>query len=124
MSTTYVILLHGDERAWVDATPEQQADAMAKHDAFGAACAEAGHTIVGGEELAASAQAIVVRPGGEVTEGPYTETSEWVGGYYVVSTDDVQGLAALVAPLLWDGEAAEIRPVVDHSGEDATGATA
>ncbi|MDC7123297.1 YciI family protein [Cellulomonas fimi] len=114
MAQTWVVLLHGDEKAWETADEATQAAAYADHDAFSTACAERGHTIVGGHELASSRRAVVVRNDAEglvVTDGPYTETVEQLGGYYVVETDDVQDLARLVETVLWPGDVAEIRPV-------------
>ena len=114
MSQTWVVLLHGDEKAWETADEATRAAAYADHDAFSAACAERGHTIVGGHELVSSSRAVVVRndaDGPAVTDGPYAETVEQLGGYYVVETDDVQDLARLVVTVLWPGDVAEIRPV-------------
>lgn len=114
MAQTWVVLLHGDEKAWETADEATRTAAYADHDAFTTACAEHGHTIVGGHELASSSRAVVVRNGTDgpvVTDGPYAETVEQMGGYYVVETDDVQDLARLVVTVLGPGEVAEIRPV-------------
>jgi hypothetical protein len=117
MSDTWMVLLYGDEGFWESATPEITDRIMAEHQAYAAACAEQGHKILGGEELNYSRHAITARrdDGGPVTvtEGPYSETAEFLGGYYVISTDDAQGLARLTGEmLLTDGGGAELRPVV------------
>lgn len=129
MSTTeYVILLHGDPQAWRDATPAERAETMARHDAFSRECAEQGYLITGGSELTDVALATVVRrpsDGGApvVSEGPFTETVEQLGGFYVIQTDDLDGLVALVAHHL--EEHAEFRATVRHDEpDDAATATA
>ncbi len=47
-----------------------------------------------------------------VSDGPFGETTEIVGGLYLVATTDVDDLAALIADTL--NEDAEIRPLVLH----------
>jgi hypothetical protein len=128
MTTTYVVLLHNHERLWADADDELRARVRDAHVTFARETAAAGHRILGGEELQGSGSAIVVRADGngfETSEGPYAETVEQIGGFYLVATDDVAGLARLAAPLAYhDGSAVEIRPVVDHSADLDLGARA
>lgn len=120
MSQRYVVLLRGDEAAWDAADEEARTAAYADHGAFAEECARRGHVVVGGEELQPAASALVVRrtpaadgdPGDvTVTEGPYAETAEQLGGYYVVDTEDVQDLARLVRTIMWPGDVVELRPV-------------
>jgi len=113
--TRWLVLLHEDEAAWAAASPDERARAYADHDAFAAACAREGHEILGGLELQPAATSLLVRrEAGRtvVTDGPYTETVEQLGGYYVVRTSDVRGLADLVATLISTGTV-ELRPAVD-----------
>lgn len=66
--------------------------------AFTRAVAERGR-IVAGEALEHPKQAITVRPGGTVTDGPYAETAEQLGGFYLIDVptrDDALELAALL----------------------------
>lgn len=117
--TTYAILLQGEESAWENATPEQQQEAYELHGRFAQLLEERGHKVVGGEELASSRHARVVRGGLDdvsVTDGPYAETVEQLGGFYLVESDDVDDLAK-VCGLLAGSNGVEIRPCVDHSGE-------
>jgi len=117
MAATWMVLLYGDEGFWESASPEVRDRVMGEHGAYAAACAERGYTILGGEELGFSSQAITARrsDGGpvEITDGPYAELSEHLGGYYVIETEDAAGLARLTGDLLLtDGGGAELRPVV------------
>lgn len=118
MADTWMVLLWGDEGFWENASPEVQERIMAEHQAYSDACDERGYKILGGEELGFSKNAVTVRADGgalAITDGPYVELAEHLGGYYVVETDDVQGLARLTGELLLtDGGGAELRPVIRH----------
>jgi hypothetical protein len=128
MTSTYIVLLHSDEQRVVTATAADLAAMHAAHVEFARATLTAGHRIVGGEHLTPAGSAIVVRRDGETfetSEGPYTETTEQIAGYYAVETDDPAGVAELAAPLAWhDGAAVELRPVVDHSADADLGVRA
>lgn len=116
----YVVLLHGNEAVWREADEATRLKAYETHGEFSRLCAERGHSITGGAELAESTTSHVVRLGPgrtpHVTEGPFTETVEQLGGYYVIETADVADLAQLVAMLIDDDSGVvEIRPVVPAS---------
>lgn len=119
--TTYMLLLWGDPDAYVDLEA-----AYAAHGAFAEQCALLGHEIVGGEELASprEARVLTVTDGAahEVTDGPFAETTEQLGGFYLVRTADPGGLLRLAAPLVMDdGGTLELRPVVVHDAATPTG---
>ncbi len=46
-----------------------------------------------------------------VTDGPFAETAEQLGGFYVVDTDDLDDLANVVGQISF-GEPVEIRPAM------------
>ncbi len=113
----YVLLLHGDEAPWREADEAARVQAYAEHGEFSRLCGERGHEIVGGAELRLSETSRVVRRRDgqvQVTEGPFTETVEQLGGYYVIRTADVDDLARLAGMLAGTG-AVEIRPTVPAS---------
>jgi hypothetical protein len=114
----YLLLIHGDAEQWAAMSPEQSQAHDAGHRAFTAA---AGSKILGGEELELAPAAVTMRAGdnGEVltVDGPFAETKEAVGGYYLIEADNVDDVRALVAllPEVHAGHSGvEIRPVVDH----------
>ncbi|WP_426593532.1 YciI family protein [Cellulomonas sp. McL0617] len=121
MTATWMVLLYGDEGFWSSATPELKAQIMAEHGAYAAACAERGYKILGGEQLDFTASSLSARRSEtgavEVTEGPYTETAEFMGGYYAFETDDPRGLAQLTAEILVTdgGGGVELRRVIPNS---------
>ena len=112
MSTTYVVLLPGDETAWEESTAEHRAEVYAVHEKFTAALEERGHRVTGGAELTHSRETRQVRVvDGEVvtTTGPYAETVEQLSGFYVVESDDLDDLLACAAILADGGGAVEVR---------------
>ena len=88
MTDRWMVLLWGDEGFWENASPETQERVMGEHQAYSDACTERGYTILGGEELGFSKNALTVRPDGIITEGPFAETVEQLGGFYLVTAPD------------------------------------
>lgn len=111
----YLVLLYGDEKVWDEATAEQRERIMAAHEAFDRAAAEQA-TILGGEALAPADTTTTLGPdtgsGRTVTDGPYAETVEQLGGYYLLEARDLDTVTEL-CHLLPDYYTLEIRPVVD-----------
>ncbi|HOT81576.1 MAG TPA: YciI family protein [Microthrixaceae bacterium] len=113
----YFVLLvdGGEEPAWDDLTAEEQEAALAAHGAFGEACeARPGVEIVGGEALGDGSTATTLRTrGGEITitDGPYAEAAEHIGGFYVLDAPDLDTVIELCRILpAYD---IDIRPVPD-----------
>jgi hypothetical protein len=116
--TKYMILLYGDAQQWDAMTAEQREAHAAAHEAF---TAKAGSAIVGGEELEPATIATTLRADGAgrvtTTDGPFLETKEALGGFYLLEADDIDTVIALASllPEARDGHSGvEIRPVVDH----------
>lgn len=117
MSDDYLVLLPDDEDRWADAPMEVRQETYQRHVDFARLLAERGHTILGGAELEHSREARVVRgtlDDIQVTQGPYAETVEQLSGYYLVRTDDLDGLLQ-VCGLLAGQDAVEVRRVVPDS---------
>lgn len=56
----------------------------------------------------------MIRPGSAViTDGPFTETAEQVGGFYLVETDDLEGLLDCCKIIAAVGGGIEVRRTVD-----------
>jgi hypothetical protein len=114
----YMILIFGDDKQWDAMSPTESRAHDAAHVAFNSA---AGAAILGGEELERATVATTLRlaPSGDVTitDGPFLETKEVLGGFYLLEADDLDAVIAL-AKQLPEVRAAhsgvEIRPVVDH----------
>jgi len=114
----YMILIFGDDRQWEAMTPQEVAAHHGVHVDFRAA---AGAAIIGGEELVAASTATTLRTdnaGGFVTtDGPFLETKEGLGGFYLLEAgdiDEVIKLASMLPEVRAGHSGVEIRPVVDH----------
>jgi hypothetical protein len=117
--TQYIVLLPADEARYAGAAPEDRAALTAAHGEFVQLLAERGHKMTGGAQLTPSNQSRVVRGSAvddvSVTDGPYAESAEQVGGYYVVETSDPDDLAKVCGRLLETPfhDAIEIRQLVE-----------
>ncbi|WP_203784320.1 YciI family protein [Asanoa ferruginea] len=114
----YMLLIYGDAEQWESMTPEQGAAHDAAHVAFRDS---AGVQIIGGHELVSSPVATSLRAdaAGDVmlTDGPFLETKEALGGYYLLEADDldqVVKLASLLPEVRAGHSGVEIRPVLEH----------
>jgi hypothetical protein len=112
--TEYVVLLMGDaERWWTDMTEEQRTEGYAAHGRFSTELERRGHRITGGAELHRASEARSIAPDTDtVTEGPWAETAEQVGGFYLVETDDLDDLMECCKLLAATGDAVEVRRTV------------
>ncbi|GIF35810.1 YciI family protein [Actinoplanes xinjiangensis] len=111
----YVMILVGDETKWFD--PELGPELMEEVGAWWQKWFEAGKIVNGGAELAPSSSAKTIGRGRdgmpEITDGPYVELKEVVGGFILLDVDDLDEAVAVAAG--WPGIAAlgdrvELRP--------------
>ena len=114
----YFVLLAaqgGGRGPWNELSPQEQEADMAKHGDFAEACAaREGVELVGGEALGEGSEATTLRTvDGEftVTEGPFAEAAEQIGGYYVVKAPDLDTVIDLCRTLPpYD---IEVRPILE-----------
>ncbi|MEU4195756.1 YciI family protein [Kribbella sp. NPDC026611] len=113
----YMFLLFDSEEWYDQVDAETWQQAMKLHGAFAEAVEKAGARILGGEALERSTTASTVRQqqGGEplVTDGPFIETKEALGGYYVIEARDLD--QALELAKICPSGNVEVRPVMDTS---------
>ena len=121
----YLCTIYGDESAWGNATPEQMSEVMNAYFAFSEAAEKAG-VLRGGEglERSSAATTVRVRDGERVlSDGPFAETKEQLGGFYLLecaNLDEAIDWAARI-PGASTGSV-EVRPVMNYEGagnEDA-----
>jgi hypothetical protein len=108
----YMLLLHEPDRDWTAEPPEVLDKALAEHGKFVNFLRERGRPFTG-EALRPSYTATTLRPKGDgvlVTDGPYVELKEHIGGFYVIEADDLDD-AIEVAKRLPLGSGVEIRPI-------------
>jgi hypothetical protein len=106
----YVILIYEDETRYQSMSPEGFAAMMDAHTAFVKAVVDLGGQIAGGEALQPTAAATSVR-GGVVTDGPFSETKEALGGYYLVEARDLDHALEIAKACPAPGGGVEVRPV-------------
>jgi hypothetical protein len=130
----YLLALIRDESAGADRTPEEGQAAMKAWDAFTTETKDAG-AFVAGEGLQPSATATSVKideQGGDpiVTDGPFAETKEQLGGFYLLECSDLDEALSWARKIPMPGGTVEVRPVMDYetAGSEAhsneAGATA
>ncbi|MEI5671796.1 MULTISPECIES: YciI family protein [unclassified Nocardioides] len=110
-----VLMAEADHFArWSALGEDEQGAVFEAFGAFEAAVVERGGSVVGGEGLAPVAEARTIQPGPDrvVTEGPYAESVEQLGGFFVVDLPDL-ATAVETARLLPASYLVEVRPASD-----------
>ena len=113
----YMLTIFTDEAGMTQATPDQIKEMMAAYGAFGQEIEDAGVFVAGeGLQPTATATTVRVRDGERLlSDGPYAETKEQLGGFYLLECKDLDealGWAAKI-PGAQLG-AVEVRPVMDY----------
>jgi hypothetical protein len=107
----YLILIHGDEKAFAE-NPSTWEEMGKGHAEFGEKHAG---SIAGGNALQGSDTATSIRPtagGFTVTDGPFTETKEALGGYYLVDAADLDEAISIAKDLPMPHGGVEVRPIM------------
>jgi hypothetical protein len=95
----YLVLIYGDAQVWADAPEEWQRSNERAHGAFQAT---AGAAVVSANELEPAATAVSVRrgpAGPSATDGPFIDTKEVIGGYYILQAPDLAEAVRLAGML-------------------------
>jgi hypothetical protein len=112
----YAILIYEDETTWADAPPEAWAAMLDAHNAFAKAVVDNGGTVLGGEALNPTGTATSIRKG-VVTDGPFAETKEALGGFYVIEARDLDHAISLAKLTPAPGGGVEVRPLMEFDQE-------
>ena len=114
----YMLIIAGHEGGWEDRTPEEAKAEMGRWFAYTQELEDAG-ALVAGEGLQESATATTVRiqENGErvVTDGPFAETKEQVGGFYVIDCANLDEALEWAKKVPARAGNIEVRPVMDYS---------
>jgi hypothetical protein len=110
----YALLIYGSGEGWEQLSKEEQEAQTHEYMALSQR-----RETRGGAELGDLASATTVRvDNGETltTDGPFAETKEYLGGFYLVECDNLDDAIAFAAriPAARNGGAIEVRPVVEH----------
>ena len=113
----YLLLIYGDESRWEEAGEQARAAVYAEYEVAMAEMNRRGG-LQGGAELDSTDTATTVRVrDGEtqLTDGPFTETKETLGGYFLVECDTIDEAveyAALIPTAKYGS--IEVRPLVQR----------
>ena len=113
----YMMLIAGNEDLWASRAPEENG---ALYERIGRWWGEksASGRVVGGHELEPSPTATTVRIGMDggttVTDGPFIEGKELVGGYAILEVADLDEALDVAGSWPVPGDVLEIRPIVER----------
>ena len=116
----YLLLIYGNESYWgklSEAERKAISDEYTEYTEYTNNIAQSGH-LRGGNELKAISTASTVRVRNKkraITDGPFAETKEQLGGYYLVEAKDLDealALAARIPSARWGS--IEVRPINPH----------
>jgi hypothetical protein len=112
--TEYLILIYERENDLAGAGPEVFQEIGQAHTRFAEQAVEKGGKILGGKALQPTSTATSVRDD-VVTDGPFVETKEALGGYYLIEARDLDHALeiAKLCPARFGG--VEVRPIWDTS---------
>ncbi len=112
----YMILIYIDEAEWAKIPPADLPAVFEKWMGYGQALQAAGVFRAGSQHQPVATATTLRFQGGKVlsTDGPFAETKEQLGGYYLIDTPDLDSALkwAGQCPGLFNGCAIEVRPLV------------
>jgi hypothetical protein len=110
----YLLILYSNESGWSKMTPAEQEQGMAAYAAFTEALKKAG-ALAGSNRLQPISAATTVRVANgktQVLNGPYADSKEQLGGYYLIDVPDLDAAISWAArcPTASHG-VVEVRPI-------------
>ncbi len=110
----YMLMCCFNESAWAGMPDDRKNAIMREYGALIQSLAESGHLRSGGQLRPTSSAATVRMKNGKpmISDGPFAETKEQLGGYHVIDCKDLDEAIAIAAriPTLPAGGAIEVRP--------------
>ena len=109
----YIVLIYEDQARYATMSPEAWGALVDAHNTFVKQISELGGSMTGGGALASVTTATTIKGGGTVTDGPFVESKEALGGYYSFEARDLDHAVeiAKLCPAPFGG--VEVRPLVD-----------
>lgn len=112
----YLCLIYSDESMWPKMAKPEMEQMMSEYLAFGESIKASG-AYVGGNRLQPTSTGTVVRVRNgklSTTDGPYAETKEQLGGYYLIEARDLNDAIAVAARIPGARVGAiEVRPIAE-----------
>jgi hypothetical protein len=113
----YVLLIHSSNDGNQQMTEEQIAEMYRGHERFGNELGALGKMVDGAELHGAQTGKLVRHVNGEVvtSDGPFMETKEQLGGFYIINADSIDEAAKWAAKIPASPTTTiEVRPIVEH----------
>jgi hypothetical protein len=114
----YLLLLYANEESFMKMTPAQQQQGLAAYMAYTEALTKAG-ALRGSNRLRPAGTATTVRQvegKTQVLDGPFADSKEELGGYYLIEVADMDAALACAARCPGAGHGTvEVRPIWDMS---------
>ena len=115
----YLLIMHVNPTVWESLPDATRTEVMKGHGAFMDTIRSTGE-MVSTTALSTNASVVRVRDGVKVvTDGPYVEAKEFLGGYYLVEVENAERayeLAALIPDAAVEGLGIQVNEVVYHEG--------
>jgi hypothetical protein len=114
----YLLALIGEEGGMEDASPEEMKAVMDRWAAYGKEAVENGAFLAGeGLQPTEAASTVTIENGKatDVTDGPFAESKEQLGGFYLLECKDLDEALEYAKKIPFDNGHVEVRPVMDYS---------
>ena len=115
----YLLLIYDNEKIWADMPKEESQKLFGEYMQFTQDIKKSGHFVAGDAlQPVSTATTVRIRNGkSQVTDGPFAETKEQLGGYYLVEAKDLDEARKIAEkiPSVRFGSI-EIRPVQNYEG--------
>jgi len=112
----YLLLIYADEHGFEAMSEEERHEVYAAYEVLMKDLSEKGQSLAGDElQPTSTATTVQIRNGERlVTDGPYAETKEQLGGYFLIDVDDLDAAIDIAAriPSVHQGSI-EVRPIAD-----------
>ncbi len=111
----FMLLIRGGGDGWQTMTPEQMQQTVQRYFAWSDQLRAEGR-LAGSDELMESSATVRQRDGQPVIDGPYVETKDAIGGYYLIEAASADEAAAVAkgCPTLSHGGFVEVRGIVER----------
>ncbi|HTF49519.1 MAG TPA: YciI family protein [Pseudonocardia sp.] len=108
----YLVLIYEDEKAWANATEAEAGKILAEHGEFGERNRS---SLSGGNALQPTSTSTSIRRdssgGFSVTDAPFAETKEALGGYYLIEANDLDEAIGVAKQVPAPFGGVEVRPI-------------
>jgi len=114
----YLLALIGEEGGMEDASPEEMKAVMDRWSDYGKEAVEKGAFIAGeGLQPSETSSTVRIEEGREptVTDGPFAESKEQLGGFYLLECKDLDEALDYAKKIPFENGWVEVRPVMDYS---------